>query len=488
MCGQKVIDKHDIECKLHVRRVDLSPGLSSVSEVFSRRTLCSIVGGNSYVSEDRRFSVWAAEALEVFEFGEGEKEPFERLKGVLSKYKLGRDVKWSFPKGFFCGGWIGFFGYGLNQYIERIGEVNVDDIGLAHVRLCFYDRAVCYDHVEGAWWAVALEMAGDGESAAEKMEGLLEVLKEAEGVLVSVPVRGDVEGTEAGDFSCNMSREDYFEAFEKIQRYIYDGDVYQINFSRRFECDYACGGIELYHWQNEYNPSPYAAFIDGGDHYVVSASPEMFITIRDGYIYTKPIKGTRARLCGGGSEKVNQVNFSELVGSEKEQAELNMIVDLERNDIARICRAGTRKVVQARTIEEYATVFHAVATIGGELVRWEGIEDFCEVLKAVFPGGSITGAPKIRAMEIIEELEPTGRGVYTGSIGYIGLDGSVCLNIAIRTIIIKDGRAYVQTGGGIVADSKAEAEWEETITKAKALLAGINSVQRAADDESRLDE
>ena len=211
----------------------------------------------------------------------------------------------------------------------------------------------------------------------------------------------------------------------------------------------------------------------------MSASPEMFITIHDGYIYTKPIKGTRARLGGGsGSEKVNQINFSELVGSEKEQAELNMIVDLERNDIARICRAGTRRVIQARTIEEYATVFHAVATIGGELAKWDGIEDFCEVLKAVFPGGSITGAPKIRAMEIIEELEPTGRGVYTGSIGYIGLDGSVCLNIVIRTIIIKGGRAYVQTGGGIVADSKAEAEWEETITKARALLAGINSVQR----------
>lgn len=479
MGRQRVLDGQSVECRPHLRRVDFSPELSSVSEVFSRRKLCSIVGGNSCASEDRRFSIWAAEPVEVFEFNEGEKGPFEKLKRVLSKYKLAGDAEGNFPKGIFCCGWIGYFGYGLNQYIERMGEVNVDDVGLGHVRLCFYDRAVCYDHVEGAWWVVALEMEGDSESAEEKMGSLLEVLKEAEGVVVNVPRRGDVEGVEAGAFSCNMSREDYFEAFEKIQRYIYDGDVYQINFSRRFECDYGGRAIELYHWQNEYNASPYAAFIDGGGHYVVSASPEMFITIRDGYIYTKPIKGTRARLSGGGSEKVNRVNFSELVGSEKEQAELNMIVDLERNDIARICRAGTRKVVQARTIEEYATVFHAVATIGGELARWDGIEDFCEVLKAVFPGGSITGAPKIRTMEIIEELEPTGRGVYTGSIGYIGLDGSVCLNIAIRTIIIKGGRAYVQTGGGIVADSKAEAEWEETITKARALLAGINSVQRS---------
>ena len=481
MGSQKVLDSQSVECRLHFRRADLSPDLSSVSEVFSRRKFCSIVGGNSCSSEDRRFSIWAAEPAEVFEFGEGEKEPFEKLKAALSKYKLVGGVEGNFPKGIFCCGWIGYFGYGLNQYIENIGEVNVDDVGLAHVRLCFYDRAVCYDHVEGAWWVVALEMAGDSESAEEKMGGLLDILKEAEGVKVGVPVRGDVEAMKGSAFSCNMSREDYFEAFEKIQRYIYDGDVYQINFSRRFECEYSGRAIELYHWQNEYNPSPYAAFIDGGDYFIVSASPEMFITIRDGYICTKPIKGTRARLSGGGSEKVNQVNFSELVGSEKEQAELNMIVDLERNDIARICRAGTRRVIQARTIEEYATVFHAVATIGGELAKWDGIEDFCEVLKAVFPGGSITGAPKIRAMEIIEELEPTGRGVYTGSIGYIGLDGSVCLNIAIRTIIIKDGAAYVQTGGGIVADSKAEAEWEETITKARALLAGIDSVQRAAD-------
>jgi para-aminobenzoate synthetase component 1 len=154
-----------------------------------------------------------------------------------------------------------------------------------------------------------------------------------------------------------------------------------------------------------------------------------------------------------------------------------MIVDLERNDLARICKAGTRKVVQPRTIETYPTVFHAVATVAGKLR--EDVS-FCDILKATFPGGSITGAPKIRSMEIIDETEPTARGVYTGSIGYIGLDGSVCLNIAIRTIIIKDEKAFTQTGGGIVADSDPQAEWNETITKARALLAGIESVMRRA--------
>ena len=152
-----------------------------------------------------------------------------------------------------------------------------------------------------------------------------------------------------------------------------------------------------------------------------------------------------------------------------------MIIDLERNDVAKICRPGTRSVIQTRTIETYPTVFHAVATVAGQLC--EEIT-FCDVLKALFPGGSITGAPKIRSMEIIDETEPTARGVYTGSIGFIGIDGGACLNIAIRTIIIKGRKAYAQTGGGIVADSKPQAEWAETITKARALLAGIDSVQR----------
>jgi para-aminobenzoate synthetase component 1 len=218
-------------------------------------------------------------------------------------------------------------------------------------------------------------------------------------------------------------------------------------------------------------------YIDAGQHYIVSASPEMFITIRDGVISTKPIKGTRPRINNPPqSQQINEKNFNELLTSEKEQAELNMIIDLERNDVAKICVPGTRKVVQPRTIESYPTVFHAVATVAGQLRRQA---TFCDILKAMFPGGSITGAPKIRSMEIIDETEPTARGVYTGSIGFIGIDGTVSLNIAIRTIIIAGQKAYAQTGGGIVADSDPQAEWQETITKARALLAGIRATQDA---------
>ena len=204
----------------------------------------------------------------------------------------------------------------------------------------------------------------------------------------------------------------------------------------------------------------------------------MFITIFDGLISTKPIKGTRPRILENQElqKQINQKNFDELVASEKEQAELNMIIDLERNDLARICVPGTRMVTQPRTIESYPTVFHAVATVAGRL---KDDISFCDILRAMFPGGSITGAPKISAMNIISRLEPRQRAVYTGGIGFLGIDGSACLNIAIRTIIIKDQKAFVQTGGGIVADSKPQDEWNETIVKARALIAGINSVNIA---------
>lgn len=200
------------------------------------------------------------------------------------------------------------------------------------------------------------------------------------------------------------------------------------------------------------------------------------MTICGGSIRTKPIKGTRPRLDDSrpGASLLNAERLNDLLVSEKEQAELNMIIDLERNDVARICKPGTRRVIQPRTVERYPTVYHAVATIAGELR--DGLT-FGDILRAMFPGGSITGAPKVRVMEIIDEFEPTARGVYTGAIGFVGLDRTACLNIAIRTIIITGDRAFVQVGGGIVIDSDPQAEWEETIVKARALLAGIRAVE-----------
>jgi para-aminobenzoate synthetase component 1 len=457
--------------KIVTRKICFDVSLASVSEVFARLDGASILGGNGGNCDGNRFSVWAGEPLEVFEVGADEVDVFGKLKDALEKYSVDTSGC-GLPEGMFCCGWIGYFSYDLGRSIEKVPVTAVDDLGLPLIRLCFYDAAVCYDHGEDVWWAVAIDDGGDGKEKISRLCGLLE---KAKGTAVDELDGGDLPGVDVSDIRCNVSREYYVEALAKVQRYIYDGEVYQINFSQRFDCDYSGDAIKLFHWQNEFNPSPYAAYIGAADHAIVSASPEMHIAIDGKKISTKPIKGTRRRYTGGAvDDTINDANFVELVESEKDQAELNMIIDLERNDLTRICKYGTIKVVQPRTIEAYPTVFHAVATVEGELC---GLYDFCDILRALFPGGSITGAPKIRAMEIIDELEPTQRSVYTGSIGFIGVDGNVCLNIAIRTVIIKDGKAYVQTGGGIVADSVAEDEWEETITKARALLAGIAAVQ-----------
>ena len=459
-------------CKVHSQKIDVSVRLAALSELFAGLKYPSILGGNISVTEANRFSYWAAEPKEVFEFRAGQKDPFGKLTQRLDKYKLERNCENALPKGVFCGGWVGYFSYELGRYIEKLPGTTIDDIKMPLIRLCFYDKVICYNHIENNFWLIALQLPDDVEKPQEKLASLERLLGKAQTVSVKSPSTADLDDIDFSQIRCNIDRDYYLRSVEKIKRYIYDGDVYQVNFSQRFECDYNAPPIQLFHWENHYNPSPYAAYIDGGGFHIVSASPEMFITIADEVISTKPIKGTRPRRSE--AEQENTRNFNELVGSEKEQAELNMIIDLERNDLVRICRYGTRKVIQQRTIESYPTVFHAVATVAGELREEIG---FCDILKAMFPGGSITGAPKISSMEIIDETEPTDRGVYTGSIGFIGIDGNVCLNIAIRTIIITAGKAFAQVGGGIVADSDPQAEWDETITKARALLAAINSVK-----------
>jgi para-aminobenzoate synthetase component 1 len=475
-------DDRSILCRSHYRKVRGQANLAGLNEVFARLDSPSILGGNAAAAQAGGFSYWAAEPKEVFTFKAGQINPFERLEKALNKYKLERDFENTLPTGIFCGGWIGYFSYELGRYIESIPETAVDDLVMPLIRLCFYDRVIAYDHIEKSFWLIAFQLDDDVETPEEKLVALEELLAGSQRTRLPHAPDGDVDHVDFSRVRCNMDKDDYLRTVRRIKRYIYDGDVYQINFSQRFECDYSAGPIALYHWQNDFNPSGYAAYIDAGDFHIVSASPEMFITISDGVIRTKPIKGTRPRINEDNqaipqAKRVNAENFNELLRSEKEQAELNMIVDLERNDVAKICLPGTRRVTQPRTIETYPTVFHAVATVAGRL-REE--TSFCDVLRAMFPGGSITGAPKIRSMEIIDETEPTARGVYTGGIGFIGIDGTACLNIAIRTIIITRGRAFAQAGGGIVADSDPEAEWQETITKARALIAGIQSVTHDA--------
>jgi para-aminobenzoate synthetase component 1 len=469
----KTVKKQTV-CDLRSKIDPAEINLDSLSEVFSALPGVSILGGNSSKETADGFSYWMAMPKEVFEFHAGQVEPLENLQKVLDKYK---SAKPPLPNCVFTGGWVGFFGYELGEYLEPVPCSKTDDLRLPLIRLLFYDRLIAYDHNKKSFQLITLQLNNDAETPQQKLAFLEALLGKARDIRVPTPKSADIENTDFSRIRSNMTKDYYLRAFKKIKHHIYDGDVYQINFSQRFDCEYNARPIDLFHWQNRYNPSPYSAYIDTGDSQIVSASPEMFITVKDGIISTKPIKGTRKRLeeTSSHAKQINAENLQQLIDSAKEKAELNMIIDLERNDLARLCVPGTRKVTQPRTIETYRSVFHAVATVAGKL---RNDVNFCDTLKAVFPGGSITGAPKIRSMQIINETEPTARGVYTGSIGYLGLDGSVCLNIAIRTIIIKNKSVYVQTGGGIVADSDPMAEYDETITKARALIAGIAAVNR----------
>jgi len=458
-------------CRVITEKVVSQVNPDSLSKVFSQLEGTVILGGNENGLWSGGYSYWMAQPRFIFEFYPGEQNPFEKLDNLLRKFSL-QGKPTSLPDGIFCGGWAGFFGYELGRHIENLPEQAEYDLPVPIVRLGFYDKLICYDHTRGEFLLISLQFE-DEQGADKKIESLKEILKQAESEKVGFLNDRQSDNFDFSFADSNISEDYYLESVEKIKRYIYDGEVYQVNFSRRFETDFTAKPVDLFLWENRYNPSGYSGYIDGGDFQIVSASPEMFITAFDGEISTKPIKGTRRRFSGKDRAGKNAKNYNELLKSGKEKAELNMIIDLERNDLGRICEYGTIKVTQPRTIETYPTVFHAVATVSGKLRKRSGLT---EILKGMFPGGSITGAPKVRSMEVIDELEPTARGVYTSNIGFVGVDGSVCLNIAIRTVIINQGKSYVQVGGGIVADSDPQAELDETLAKGKALMEGIRNL------------
>lgn len=276
----------------------------------------------------------------------------------------------------------------------------------------------------------------------------------------------------AASFTCgpgqwSVSRAEYEAAALRVLDFIAAGDCYQVNLSQRFTCPFEGSPWGLYRRLREVSPAPYAAYLDCGDHQVLSSSPELFLRIRDGLVETRPIKGTRPR---GATPEEDAAQAAQLLSSVKDRAELLMIVDLERNDLGRVCEYGSVHVPDLYQLESYANVHHLVATVRGRLRAGVGP---LECLRACFPGGSITGAPKIRAMEIIDELEPVRRGVYTGAIGWVDAQGNGEWNIAIRTMLVKGGRVHLYAGGGIVADSDPAAEYAETLAKASGMLRAL---------------
>jgi len=265
----------------------------------------------------------------------------------------------------------------------------------------------------------------------------------------------------------NFTKEKYISTVKKAKEYIASGDIYQVNLSQRFSADLSITPFQLYKRLRRITPAPFGSFLNLEPAAIVSASPERFLKVSDRKVWTRPMKGTRPR---GKNKAQDRRLKAALLNSPKDRAELVMIIDLERNDLGRVCEYGTVEVKKFVNLEAHPTVFQTTSTVEGVLRKGK---DRIDLLKAAFPGGSITGAPKVRAMEIIKELEPTKRGLYTGSIGYLSFSGEMDLNIVIRTILTKGKRTYFQVGGGIVADSDPEAEYKETLDKAKALIAAL---------------
>lgn len=369
----------------------------------------------------------------------------------------------------FNGGAVGFFSYDLGRQFEKIPALAADDLQTPDLLLGFYDVLVAVDVRTGEVFIISTGLPERGAAARDRalrrLNKLEELLRGARG-----PCPGrerDYTRRDPALLVSNFTPEGYYEMVERAIEYIYAGDIFQVNLTQRFATPQTVDTWELYRRLRDINPAPFAAFLSFGEFEVLSASPERFLKLEGNKVETRPIKGTRPR--GRTTEEDDRLR-RELWLSEKDRAELMMIVDLERNDLGRVCEIGSVRVPELYRLEEYATVFHLVSTVEGRLPPGKDITD---LLAAAFPGGSITGAPKIRAMEIIEELEPVRRGIYTGSIGYIGFDGRADLNIVIRTIIARGGQFYFQVGGGITADSDPRKEYVESLDKARALARAL---------------
>ncbi|MHB1155146.1 MAG: aminodeoxychorismate synthase component I [Eubacteriales bacterium] len=387
--------------------------------------------------------------------------PFEVLRSLLKEYKTDR-TDTTMP---FCGGCMGYFSYDLLNFIEEIKQKNYDDLDIDDMALGFYNKVIIIDHALNKLYIICSSIGMD-EACKQIVINNIQIIKKIiEEAKIFKTKKTTITNQESkSNITSNFDKQRYIDMVENAREYIRNGDIYQVNLSQRFESSIAIEPKEIYFRLRECSPAPFSAYLNFDKVKVISSSPERFLKISGRDIETRPIKGTRPR---GSDVRTDELMKNELLNSEKEHAELTMIVDLERNDLGKICELGSIVVQSHFEIEAYVNVFHAVSTVSGKL---KDDIDIIDCLFATFPGGSITGAPKIRAMEVIEELEPIKRGIYTGAVGYIGFDGTTDLNIAIRSIIVKDKKAFYNVGGGIVWDSIAENEYEETLHKGSKMM------------------
>ncbi len=369
----------------------------------------------------------------------------------------------------FTGGLVGYFGYDTVRYIEptlaagrKPGEMGIPDICLI-----VSDEVVVFDNLSGRLFIVVYVDVSQGGQWSDGVNRLNELSKTLRSPIPSRPALALQEQANEGEFESAFGQEGFENAVQKCREYILAGDVFQVVLSQRLSARYKGNPIDLYRALRTLNPSPYMYFMDFGDYYIVGASPEILVRSEDDVVTVRPLAGTRPR---GKNEAEDEQLEKELLTDEKERAEHIMLVDLGRNDVGRVSELGTVTVNDIMQIERYSHVMHIVSNVTGRLAQ--GM-DAIDVLRAALPAGTVSGAPKVRAMEIIDELEPHKRGIYSGAVGYIGWNGNLDTAIAIRTAVLVGDRVYIQAGAGLVADSVPSTEWHESMSKARAILRAV---------------
>ena len=373
----------------------------------------------------------------------------------------------------FTGGLAGYFGYETVRYIERrlADTVKADHINVPDALLMVSEELAVVDNLSGKLYFIVYANPAEANAynnARTRLADLIKRLRQSVAIPESHPMPANEAVSEFGEANFKA-------AVEKAKRYIFDGDIMQVVLSQRMSQPFAAPPLSLYRALRSLNPSPYMFYYDMGDHHVVGASPEILVRLEDGTVTARPIAGTRPR---GKTREQDLALAEELLADPKERAEHVQLMDLGRNDVGRVAQTGTVKVTDNMMIERYSHVMHIVSNVEGKLKP--GM-DAIDVLKATFPAGTVSGAPKVRAMEIIDELEPSKRGIYAGAVGYLGFNGDMDVAIAIRTGVIKNNMLYVQAGAGIVADSVPESEWMETQNKARAVLRAAEIVNLGLD-------
>lgn len=427
------------------------------------------IGRYSFLGCDPRAIVTFRDGELVIREDEGEQtvstdDPFGAIEEYLSRYRA-KEIEGLPP---FIGGAVGLFGYDLVRWVEELPPPNPDDLDLPDMAFMVSDSIVIFDHLKHTVLLLANVFVQEGvnieeayRAACEKVRGLKRLMSEP------LPPAGKHRRGALVEPSSNFKREDFESVVEKVKEYIYAGDTFQTVPSQRFQIDMEISPFGVYRGLRTVNPSPYMYYINFEGFSLVGSSPEPLIKVNKGLVETRPIAGTRPR---GSTPEEDKKLAEDLLSDAKERAEHIMLVDLGRNDLGRVCQPGTVEVVDLMRIEYYSHVMHIVSVVVGKLRKGMKATD---ALRSAFPAGTVSGAPKIRAMEIINEVEPTKRGPYAGAIGYLSFSGELDTCICIRTIVIKNGTAYVQAGGGIVADSVPRTEFEETRNKARALFTAI---------------